>query len=245
MFVAMNEVRERVFANKSLPKEEKYLCPICYENVRLRAGEKNAPHFAHITSCIDDFSHDMSIWHKEWQERFPLNNREIVIQHNGEVHRADVLCYGTVIEFQHSPISSAEFRKRNNFYTSAGYKVVWIFDLIDIVNSRRMWYEDGWGDKRDNGGIFRWKHPWRFFDNFLPQLEKNIDVFFQIAPFRRNPSDKYDASYLEQVISVFHHYKTPWSRFQTSYKVANYDELLEWLQKRWEQETHLIPNDSI
>lgn len=143
MFVALNDSKERVFADRLLPKDEQYSCPVCGGEVRLRAGDINAPHFAHITPCTDDFTHDMSDWHRAWQELFPLKNREVVISHDGETHRADVRCYGTVIEFQHSPISESEFMRRNRFYTSAGLKVVWIFDLIDVFGER-MWCEDDW-----------------------------------------------------------------------------------------------------
>ena len=200
MFVALNDMRERVFAKEDLPKDVSYTCPVCGGLVRLRAGSTNAPHFAHQTACTDDFTHDMSDWHREWQELFPKGNREVVISHNGEIHRADVLCYGTVIEFQHSAISVSEFWRRNDFYTSAGYKLIWIFDLIDVVDDERMWCEDGWGSQWDSGGEFNWNYPWRFLNGFLPQDEKNIDVFFQIAPFGSNPKDPEEVSYMEKIV---------------------------------------------
>lgn len=244
MFVAMDEIRQRIFADKSLPKDGQYFCPICGESVRLRVGENNAPHFAHITSCTDDFTHDMSDWHRQWQELFPLKNREYVVKHNDEAHRADVLCYGTVIEFQHSPISEGEFRRRNRFYTSAGYKVVWIFDLIDVVASDRMWCEEDYENQWDNGGKFRWNHPWRFLNGFFPQRENDIDVFFQIVPFGKDPKDKEEVCYMERVVWVNPNYKTLWGWFHTSVKVTNYAELLEWLKGRWEngqQSTQINP----
>ena len=242
MFTAMDEARQRIFADKSLSKDAQYFCPICDGNVRLRAGNNNAPHFAHITSCTDDFTHDMSEWHRQWQELFPLKNREYVIKHNDEAHRADVLCYGTVIEFQHSPISDGEFRRRNQFYTSAGFKVIWIFDLIDVVDSDRMWCEEDYENQWDNGGKFRWNHPWRFLNGFLPQREKDIDIFFQIVPFGKNPKDKEEVCYMERVAWVNPHYKTPWGSFHTSVKVTNYAELLEWLKHRWEKEQQTPKN---
>ena len=236
MFVAIDEARQRIFADKSLSREEKYFCPVCRGDVRLRAGDNNAPHFAHITPCTDDYSHDMSEWHKQWQELFPLKNREYVIEHNGETHRADVLCYGTVIEFQHSPISESEFQRRNLFYTSAGYKVVWIFDLIGVVDEGRMWCEDEWQNHWDNGSKFRWNYPWRTLGGFVPQREKNIDIFFQIVPFGKDPKDKEEVCYMERVIWVNPTYKTFWGRFNTTLQVTNYAELLEWLRNRWEKE---------
>ena len=108
MFIAINEDGKRVYASKDLPRDIRYFCPVCKGEVRLRAGSLNATHFAHIElqDCADDFTHDMSEWHKAWQMLFPLGNREVVITHENETHRADVLCYGTVIEFQHSILES-------------------------------------------------------------------------------------------------------------------------------------------
>ena len=143
-----------------------------------------------------------------------------------------MLCYGTVIEFQHSPISETEFQRRNQFYIGAGYKLVWIFNLIDVVENKRMWCEEEWRNHGDNGGKFIWNYPWRFLNSFLPQDEKNIDVFFQVVPFGKNPKDPEEVYYMEKVIWVNEYYKTMWGKFRTSYKTTNYAELLDWLKKR-------------
>lgn len=232
VFVALNEVKERVFAQKGLPTDVPYYCPVCGGSVRLRAGASNAPHFAHITACTDDYIYDMSDWHREWQGLFPEANQEVVITHNGEVHRADVLCYGTVIEFQHSPISETEFQRRNQFYTEAGYKLVWVFDLMEVAENKRLWCEDEWRNHWDNGGKYIWNYPWRFLNGFLPQNEKSIDLFFQIVPFGKNPKDADEVCYMEKVIWVSENYKTMWGKFHTSYKTTNYAELLDWLCQR-------------
>lgn len=104
-------------------KGQEYYCPVCGNQVIPRQGEVNSWHFAHVTSCMDDWKYDMSEWHRGWQSRFPENVREIVVEHRGECHRADILMGGYVIEFQHSPISAGEFERRNKFYTRADYRV--------------------------------------------------------------------------------------------------------------------------
>ena len=73
---------------------------------------------------------DMSEWHISWQKRFPEDCREVVLENNGEKHRADIFLeeYKTVIEIQHSPISQDEFNRRNQFYTECGFFLIWIFD---------------------------------------------------------------------------------------------------------------------
>ena len=105
-------------------KGQEYYCPVCGNQVIPRQGEVNSWHFAHVTSCMDDWKYDMSEWHRGWQSRFPENVREIVVEHRGECHRADILMGGYVIEFQHSPISAGEFELRTKFYTRAGYRPV-------------------------------------------------------------------------------------------------------------------------
>ena len=238
MYIAEDRNGNRIYATKLTSKEEQYFCPVCKSEVRLKVGSVNEPHFAHVSleQCLDDFSNDMSEWHREWQMLFPERNREVVIEHNGEIHRADVLCYGTVIEFQHSPISEIEFWRRNEFYTAAGYKVVWIFDLIDLYSgydsSERLSCAGEWSNNWGNGGQYRWKHPWRFLGGFLPQEEKNVDVFFQIAPLGDEPKREDADCSMEKVTWVNPDYKTTWGYFHTSYGVVNYHELLKWLETR-------------
>lgn len=131
MFIALDEAKQRTSVEKAT-KLNSYFCPICGEPLIIRAENSLAvkKHFAHKrgTNCIDDWSHDMSEWHLSWQEKFPENCREVIIEKDGIKHRADVFINNTVIEFQHSPITSEEIAKRNNFYLSCGYKVVWVFD---------------------------------------------------------------------------------------------------------------------
>jgi hypothetical protein len=70
----------------------------------------------------------MSDWHRGWQEKFPEECQEIVLENNEIKHRADVLINNTVIEFQHSRITHEEILERNKFYLSCGHPVVWVFD---------------------------------------------------------------------------------------------------------------------
>ena len=151
MLVAIDENGTRVYASDNTPRDGRYRCPVCNGEVRLRRGEVNAPHFAHTEQCSDDFSYDMSDWHSEWQDRFPAKNREVVIGVQGEKHRADVLCYNTVIEFQHSKITSEEFWRRTRFYQDAGKRVVWIFDMREMLETGRLQRRDDRCRKGDTG----------------------------------------------------------------------------------------------
>lgn len=240
MFIAIDENENRIVADGA-KKNTRYFCPVCKSEVCLRDGGINVAHFAHLSfkNC-DDFTSDMSEWHRIWQSMFPLKNREHILRDENEIHRADVCCYGTVIEFQHSSITSEEFWRRNDFYTRLGYKVVWIFDVIDIFNgyddSEGMYIVGDWKELWGSGDTFRWKYPWRFLKDFYPQDEKNIDIFFQTAPFGANPKDE-DECYIEKVTWVNPNYKTMWGNFRTTSDApANHKGLLQWLKERWKKE---------
>lgn len=108
-----------------------YFCELCHARLNPRKGEVRIWHYSHEKGKrCDPWAQPMSEWHRTWQERFPEETREIVIEREGEAHRADVYLeeIETVIEFQHSPISSRDFEIRNAFYASEGRSVIWVFD---------------------------------------------------------------------------------------------------------------------
>ena len=158
MEIALNENNERIYAQEA-EKNENYFCPSCGGKVVLRKGKINTPHFAHKDcECTDSWNYDMSEWHSRMQSRFPIEQREVVITHNGETHRADILCGKRVIEFQHSPISFDEICERNNFYTNAGYSIAWVFDL------QSEWDSNAIDEYKRN--VYRWKNPKRCLSAF-------------------------------------------------------------------------------
>jgi len=138
MFISLNAIGERVSIEKATP-DNNYYCPVCGEPLTIRATNSLAvkTHFAHKrgTICYDDWVHDMSEWHLSWQKQFPEQYREVVIEKDGIKHRADICINNTVIEFQHSYISGEEIAKRNDFYISCGYQVVWVFDATDEIKN--------------------------------------------------------------------------------------------------------------
>ena len=133
MFTALTKDNKRISIEEAVPGES-YHCPVCGNPVVIWAKNSNKVriHFKHKRNlCLDDWKHDMSDWHFEWQSKFPIECREVVVEKDGVVHRADILINDTVIEFQHSRISGEEFESRNSFYKSCGYRVVWLFDATD------------------------------------------------------------------------------------------------------------------
>lgn len=176
MFIAFNETDERIEIDNADPQKQ-YFCPICREPVIIRAKDSLAvrKHFAHKrgTQCLDDWSHDMSDWHYNWQQCFPQECREVVIENNGEKHRADVRIGDTVIEFQHSPITGEEITKRNKFYISRGCRVVWVFDATDKIKNKYGGSIDPMQCRADD---LCWKRAKREFANNLP---KEVTIFLQ------------------------------------------------------------------
>lgn len=138
MFIALDADGNRVSIENAI-QDNQYFCPICGEPLTIRAADSLAvkTHFAHKrgTVCYDDWSHDMSEWHLLWQRLFPTRCREVIIENQGIKHRADIFINNTVIEFQHSPITGEEIAKRNDFYLSCGYQVVWVFDATNMIKN--------------------------------------------------------------------------------------------------------------
>ena len=182
--------KERVHISLADNKHD-YFCPICHGKVIPQKIETNTTYFAHQLRCCDDWYYDISEWHSKWQNLFPEKNREVIIEHNNEKHRADVMACGYVIEFQHNPITMEEFDARNKFYLSYGKKVIWIFDFIDEFKKNHIHCYDRIGRK------FFWRYSKRFLQNYLPQENKNIIVFFQ---FTDSDHSNNEAKYIERVI---------------------------------------------
>lgn len=134
MFVALNAEGKRVYAD-STEKGSVCFCPVCNEELRLRKGGKNRPHFAHKQDSDCQYGKDQdykSEWHIRMQEYFPREACEVrfVDDETGEIHIADAFLEGsnTVLEFQHSPISEQEFLSRTIFHLKNGRRIAWLFD---------------------------------------------------------------------------------------------------------------------
>ncbi len=174
MYIALDEHNEIVEISESIPGKN-YYCPACKEIVVAKRGEIRQHYFAHKagSNCSDgwDKYYDMSEWHKNWQLSFPKINREVVLSFGKLIHRADILVGKTVIEFQHSSISVDLFNKRNEYYRNMGYKVIWLFDLIEDYQNDKLIEESDLN--------FIWTNPRTTFNNY--DLENGqIELFFQL-----------------------------------------------------------------
>ena len=183
MQIAVDKNNQRV-SIENADNSVEYFCPICGQRLIIKAKESLAvrPHFAHKSNCLDTWTHDMSEWHYDWQSKFPVECKEIVVKKNGIKHRADILINNTVIEFQHSPIKGKEIKDRNEFYTDCGYNVVWVFDANNKI--KNILDKDGSLDPNKSFGL-EWKRARKEFEN---QNHKNVTYFLE---YNTNLDTKY------------------------------------------------------
>jgi len=175
--VDYNDCRVRIDETHS---NKEYFCPYCGAPLITKKGDIRQHHFAHKSHhlCSDTWeqshSYDISLWHDEWQSRFPAANQEVRLSLGETKHRADILIDRAVIEFQHSIMPVKAFDDRNNFYSNLGYKVIWLFDLSDLIDKGNISYSN-----TDKGFAFSWKNPKKAFNSYDVKTGC-IDLFFQI-----------------------------------------------------------------
>ena len=175
MFVAIDDKETLTYIEHAVLGRD-YFCPLCRDKVSIKRGEERQHCFSHFPgrACSDswDREYDISEWHREWQKCFPICNQEVVVQLGEIKHRADVLTGKTVVEFQHSALSTDSFNKRNSFYRDLGYKVVWLFDLIEEYQNRFIKKSI----EKDN--CFVWDNPKRTFNKYDLNIGQT-ELFFQ------------------------------------------------------------------
>lgn len=103
------------------------LCPEGHPLIAKR-GVLKSHHFAHKGSCDCICSDNKGEWHIWWQNRIQPKYQEIRLHNNDKYHIADICIPGIVIEIQHSNMTEEIMRVREQFYTSLGYQLIWIFD---------------------------------------------------------------------------------------------------------------------
>jgi hypothetical protein len=93
----------------------------------------------------------------------PAKNTVSDAQSISESHRADVMLpEGTIIEFQHSTISTTDIASREKFY---GGQLIWVFDTTDAVTNERLeiWTPEPSSNNEvrptERSRRFRWYYP--------------------------------------------------------------------------------------
>ncbi|OJD62930.1 competence protein CoiA [Bacillus sp. NH11B] len=133
-------------ATRKLARAKKLYCPNCQTNVIFKKGKIMSAHFAHHDSeCVVSHSEPETNSHIKGKEilfnwlklKYPTAEieYEVYIPETGQI--ADVFIVHTeqeleglrwAFEFQHSPLSSADWQKRHNLYESAGIQDFWVLD---------------------------------------------------------------------------------------------------------------------
>jgi competence protein CoiA len=153
MLRCINEEKETLIAStfdeislRKQSREKRLFCPNCENNVIFKKGKKVRPHFAHYKSdCVvtnyepetDSHIKGKEIMFHWLSKKFPTAEiqYEVYIPETKQI--ADILVTHTVeelkglrwaFEFQHSPLSSTDWRKRHDLYQSAGIQDFWILD---------------------------------------------------------------------------------------------------------------------
>ena len=103
MYIAETEDHKKIDAHSAalIGKSQKYICPCCQTELVLKSGDIKQAHFAHksLIDC-DSFTNDMSVWHRQWQEQFPVENREVPM--NIKITRLDFFHAQNVNDFEYT-----------------------------------------------------------------------------------------------------------------------------------------------
>jgi len=110
-------------------------CLLCKNKLLSKCGEINVWHWAHESDNekkCDSWYESETEWHLNWKTKFSKDNCEVIIENENIKHIADIQTNnGTIIEIQHSTISSKVIKERENFYK----KMVWVIDGIKFKNN--------------------------------------------------------------------------------------------------------------
>lgn len=109
----------------------------CGGKLVAKCGEIKIWHWAHLPGeSKDDWHEPETKWHLNMKNTFrknmPGSSCEVAIKRDGILHVADFAYNGKVIEFQHSPISIEEMKKRELFYND----MCWFLDKHIIFNKK-------------------------------------------------------------------------------------------------------------
>jgi hypothetical protein len=164
-------------------------CPVCKEPLVAKCGELVVHHWSHkARPDCDSWYEPETEWHRGWKQHWAPDQVEVVIG----PHRADVLVDGTVIEFQHSSISTTEIREREDFYTREVGNMIWVFDAqpyrsrLDIHRRPNRQASFIWNHWRPSHGACRQPVFWDF----------GPDTMLRIHDFQPGPPTRGHGGYI-------------------------------------------------
>src|SRR5690606_39053089 len=147
----------------------------------------------------DTWSEGETEWHREWKNKFDVNQQEIIQYdpESGEKHIADVYIESKnlVIEFQHSPIGSDEIKARESFYK----KMIWIVDLQPYKSN--ISFRKDIGDAFNDCKAVYWESRFRQIDILSKQgKQKEVEELIddRVYDYFQNIENKYFPDYFKK-----------------------------------------------
>ena len=82
MFIGLDvKTEKRVYIDEAVITKTECVCPLCKGELIIKNGPVNVAHFAHKAKVeCDDWTSDMSQWHKDWQNLFSQNDQEVIVE---------------------------------------------------------------------------------------------------------------------------------------------------------------------
>ena len=165
-----------------------YFCPCCHSPMIQKRGDLVIHHFAHksLEDCVEYYD-NKGEWHRKMQSWFPEDQQEVFNNEFGR-HFYDVLTdKGTIIEFQHSPISYEDFLTRTAAYMQyidkySKSRLIWVFDY-----TMRNFYVLKSHFDNSRKRKLRWYRPTKIFNDYQIKYD-GYDLWFRIAPLRHKPT---------------------------------------------------------
>lgn len=124
-------------------KHKNYLCPECFQTIRLKDGLQRRKHFFHLSANRSCNQHTKDLTHLAVQRAIiaELPKGESSLEKPfSEINRIADIAWTPkklIFEIQCSPITLHELKARNRDYESLGYTVIWILHQKNF-NKRKL-----------------------------------------------------------------------------------------------------------
>ena len=133
MLVALDKKGNLINLVDEIPPKQKFFCPACRAEVRLKNGTIKIPHFAHVQleNC-DSWSENESAQHLQLKERlyrwFSGTEKVEIEYYLPSIRQTpDLLVNDKIaIEIQCSSLSIQRLRERTQAYHTQGFTVIWL-----------------------------------------------------------------------------------------------------------------------
>lgn len=159
MLFAIDKNNRRVQANVNTKKDEEYFCPVCRTKVIIKIGEKNIPHFSHVSKSHCAYANyykekAQSHRHKKMIQYmtsyFKGYNciQSIDVEQNIIPNKISDMIISLengirfIVECEFKKIDYTMYKDITSEYNKKGYSVLWVFDekIIDDLSQLASCY---------------------------------------------------------------------------------------------------------